>query len=72
MRPSAFSLRASARLGVKSVRTYAEEMVRPARLERATSWFVGSCRDLDSQFFVCLARVTRPCYPVFGNRLFTD
>src|SRR5688500_20230491 len=28
-------------LGRESVRTHAEEMVRPARLERATSWFVA-------------------------------
>ena len=47
-------------------------LVRPARLERATSWFVGQCRGLDSRDFVPVARVDPSCCGVFGFRLFTD
>jgi hypothetical protein len=47
-------------------------MVRPARLERATSWFVGQCRGLDSRVFVPVARGDVAWCGVFGSRLFTD
>jgi len=57
---------------VRGVANSRRELVRPARLERATSWFVGQCRGLDSRDFVPVARVDPSCCGVFGFRLFTD
>ena len=46
--------------------------MRPAGLERATSWFVGQCSGWDSRVFVPVARGDLSRFRVFGTGLFTD
>jgi hypothetical protein len=46
--------------------------VRPARFERATSWFVGWCRGFDLRVFAPVAWVGLAWCGAFGSTLFTD